>query len=86
MGGGGGQILATWVGALVKCNVFRHFWVQKSLNKKRIVTSTRTWALEYFLFWSGVLRSGIWELGFKSVCNGLTKVTLKSSFFFLLTI
>ena len=42
MGGGGGQILAIWVSALIKCNVSRHFWVQKSLNKKRSVTSTRT--------------------------------------------
>ena len=67
--------------ALVKCNVFRHFWVQKSLNKKRSVTSTRTWVLKYFRFWNGILRWGIWELGFESFSNGLTKVTPKSSFF-----
>ena len=69
MGRGGGQILVIWVCALVKCNVSRHFWVQKSL------------ALEYFLFRNRVLRWGIWELGFKSFTNGLSKVTLKSSFF-----
>ena len=66
MGGGGGEIFAIWVSAVIKCNVSRHFWVQKSLNKKRSVTSTRTQALEYFLFQNGILRWGIWELGLKS--------------------
>ena len=39
-GEGEGQILAIWICITVKCNVFRHRWVKKSLNKKRSVTST----------------------------------------------
>ena len=41
MRGGGGQILAIWICVNVKCNVFRHCWVKKSLNEKSNVTSTR---------------------------------------------
>ena len=59
-GRGGGQILAIWICVTVNCNVFRHCWVKKSLNKKSNVTRTDEIGARIFsvLEWAGFLDGG----------------------------